>query len=497
MAKTTLIATITRPPSAEEILTLPQSVGFIQVRADIAGDLNPMWLRNHFPGRLIYSLTSLSQGGLFDGPDQQRAIRLGAAAREYDLVELEARDLSGALLDLIPGSKRIVSTHSDAQDAFSMAAEFSRLSSVPAQLYKLTSTATRPAETVAPLSFLNSIGRTDVAAFCTGDLGFWTRLIAPLFGAPLAFGLIDKHPPTADVEPGITQLVDDYGVPDLQPMPRIYGIAGNPVRHSLSPRLHNAAYRAAGYAALFVPFQINTFDEFWKDIVEGDAFQSLGLSIDGLTVASPYKEAVADRASIVSRMVRRACSSNVMARSAKGWIAETTDPEGVMLALADREIDVRGKPAAVVGCGGAGRAVALALDMAGADVTLVNRSHDRGSWASDLLGLPFIHLSEFTPRDFSVVVNATPVGRVDHQAPFAIEDTHQDAVIVDLVYASEPTPLVAGALDLGREVIDGREVLLIQVRRQYKLMTGLDMPLDLARDVLGYGSEVACLAARP
>jgi 3-dehydroquinate dehydratase/shikimate dehydrogenase len=492
MAKATLIATFTEPPSPKQISSIPAAVDWIEVRADLAGDLDSDWLREYFPGRLVYSLPPAG----FAGPIQSRSLMLTNAAARYDLIDLDAScDLSPELLSRIPAYKRIISWSGPAHDPVALKSQFDRLSRVAAQFYKLVTIPSKPGDELVPLCFLNSLGRSDVLAFSAGNIGFWTRLVAPLYGAPLVFGLAGSHHQSMPEEPTITQLIDDYGLPEITQPEAIYGIVGSPVRHSLSPRLHNSAYRAAGHPALFVPFHAESFDTFWTEVVTGEALKSLGLSIRGLTVASPHKEAAINVAGTASHMVQRACSSNVMARSNGQWVAETTDPEGVMLALAEREIDVRDKPAAVVGCGGAGRAIAAALDLAGANVTLINRGLERGNWASDLLGLPFVRLSEFDPADFSVIVNATPVGRGDSQMPFAIDGISDDAVIIDLVYAKDTTPLVALALETGKHIIDGREVLLIQVRGQFRLMTGCEMSEELAREILGCESEVACVAS--
>jgi len=161
----------------------------------------------------------------------------------------------------------------------------------------------------------------------------------------------------------------------------------------------------------------------------------------------------------------------------------------VVLTLGERGIDVRGKTAAIVGCGGAGRAIAAALDHAGAKVILVNRGAERGRLATRLLGLPHMLLSEFSVKGFSIIVNATPVGRDDDRLPFEVDDLENNAVVIDLVYGRGRSPLIASATEMKRMAIDGRDVLLVQVRRQFELMTGSVMPESVARRVLGYGYE--------
>ena len=162
-------------------------------------------------------------------------------------------------------------------------------------------------------------------------------------------------------EPTISQLIQDYGLPELPAQGDLYGIVGSPVAHSLSPRLHNAAYRALGLPGLFVPFQETSFDDFWRHMVATEPLQSFGASIKGLTVASPHKETALHSGASTSAMVQRANATNIVTRHGNGWVADTTDPEGTLLALHEHGIAIACQKAAVVGCGGAGRAVAAAL----------------------------------------------------------------------------------------------------------------------------------------
>src|SRR5204862_1285934 len=130
------------------------------------------------------------------------------------------------------------------------------------------------------------------------------------------------------------------------------------------------------------------------------------------------------------------------------------------------------KRAAVIGCGGAGRSMAAVLAGLGAGVTLVNRGAERGHHAAQLLDLPYIPLRGFSAEGYDIVVNATPVGRDDGEVPFKVETLGEEAVVIDLVYGSRPTPLVTGAAARARKAIDGRAVLMAQVLRQFHLMTG-------------------------
>lgn len=487
MRRASLIATLTQRPSpnGEELATLPSSVEWLEVRADLVGDLNPEWLRNYFGGRLLFALRSQDEGGNNSDSLADRHRRLETAARVYDRVELEgSRDLSQKLLAQIPIEKRLISWHGPANDLSELQARFKQLSSAPASVYKLVTTATKISDEFTPLSLLKSLTRTDTIAYSTGLLGFWSRLAALQLGAPALWGLVSQ-PPVSNTEPTIKKLIDDYGLPGLRPVKGIFAIIGNPVFHSLSPRLHNASYRAMNYPALFVPLQVESFDEFWREFVLSRALDSLGLPINGMTVASPHKEAALLTAKEVSPMARRAESANILVRNNGWWNADTTDPEVVNIVSRDRRVQVKDKRAAVIGCGGAGRAIAAAFVQAGAGVTLINRGAERGNHAAELLGLPYLPLPNFDAEGYDIVVNATPVGRDSDEVPFKVERLNNEAVVIDLVYGSRPTPLVGSTCAREQIVVDGCDVLLAQVLQQFRRMTGMEMSAALALETLG------------
>jgi 3-dehydroquinate dehydratase / shikimate dehydrogenase len=477
-----VVAAVASPPSAETIRKLPEAVSWLQVRADLSGDIPAAWLRNHFPGNLLYSLRNRSCGGTFDGSWNERRSRLLSASAGYDLVELGPEcDLTQEVLGCIPPERRLLFQRTPPCSASQLCASFAQLASIPARFYHLASASSKTSDGLQPLLFLKAIARRDVAALSEGLCGLWSRLLTPYFGAPLLFGQIEASSVPEDLT--VEQLLSDYGFPTLRPLEKLNGIAGNPVGQSLSPRLHNAGYRALNFPALFVPFHVECFEDFRRELLEGLSLSSLGIPIKGVTIVSPYKEVAMVAAGQSSSMVRKGASTNIFVRKNDTWKADTTDPESVAVINGN----CKGAKAAVIGCGGAGRAVAAALKDAGAEVTLVNRSMDRGNHASTLLGLPFVALSEFQTRNFTLLVNATPIGRLNDGPPFALESLNSDAVIVDLAYGTNPTPLVSGILARGGTVVDGYDVLFRQVRKQFRLMVGKEMPDAIGHELAHCG----------
>lgn len=451
--RASLIATFSTAPSPDgkELAALPPCVDALEIPARFAGKFDPNWLRQHFNGEVLYELD---------------------VTGEIDETTLSAT----------PPEARIVSWSGEATDVADLQRRLSQMSAIPARFYKLVVKAKTISDEFLPLHFLKSLERADVIAYASGSLGFWTRLVALQLGAPAIFGLVSPGEPS---EPTVAKLIDDYGLPEVRPVKEIFAIIGNPIFHSLSPQLHNASYRAMNYPALFVPLQVDNFAEFWRDFVQAKQLDTFGFPINGMTVASPHKEEAFLTAKHISAMVQQTQAANILVRNNGWWRADTTDPDVVYAASDQKNVDVREKRAAVIGCGGAGRAIAAALAESGAGVTLINRGAERGERAASLLGLPYIPLLDFDARGYDIVVNATPVGRDTDEAPFKVERLNRDAVVIDLVYASRPTPLIDSTVARHQVAIDGRDVLVTQVRNQFRLMTGKEMSANLALEVLG------------
>lgn len=473
MPHPSLIATLLEPPSPDgaELTVLPDAVDVLEVRADLVGDIDPDWLRSRFKGRLLYAFRTKNESS-FNRPE-----RLQNAVRYYDQVELEIdTDVSEDLLRSIPAEKRLLSWYGRVNDLQQLNDRFAQLSSIPASTYKIVTKAETIAEEFLPLSLLKSLNRTDTIAFSNGPLGFWNRLLALHLGAPAIFGLVSGGS-AVDMEPAIGKLIADYGLPEVSPAKELFAIIGNPIFHSLSPRLHNASYRATNHHALFVPLRVDSFGEFWREFVTSRRLDEFGMPINGMTVASPHKEEAVLTAKMVSSMVQQTEATNILVRNNGWWTADTTDPDVVYTASRDRDLSVKEKRAAVIGCGGAGRAIAAALVQSGAGVTLINRGAERGEHAAALLGLPYIPLRDFDAESYDIVVNATPVGRDTDEVPFELDQLSDDAVVIDLVYGSRPTPLVGTTRARQQLAIDGRDVLVTQVSHQFRLMTGKEMPV--------------------
>jgi shikimate dehydrogenase len=268
----------------------------------------------------------------------------------------------------------------------------------------------------------------------------------------------------------------------------VVGVIGDPVTHSLSPTLHNAAFEALGLDWVYVAFPVPRGRG--ADAVA--AVSALGLA--GLNVTMPHKEDVAgacDELSVDAAALRSV--NTVVARPDGRTFGDSTDGPGFLDALRDEAIDVGGKPVLVLGAGGAARAVVLALGRAGATVTVAARRPDAaGSAAALAPGATAVPLGAADPSTFPVVVNATPLG-MSGGDPLPVDPAalHGGQMVVDLVYHPADTPLLTAARARGAMAVNGLGMLLHQAARSFTLWTGEPAPLDAMRSAV-----TAALASR-
>lgn len=413
-------------------------------------------------------------------PASARHSFLLQAAGLFDLVELQlGRDTTPDLLSRVPAARRLISA--EATSAHDLEILFRQMAALGAYFYKITIPAKQSGDELRPLALLKKLDRKDVIAYATGPLGAWSRLVAPALGSPALYATLDGDPLPDGAFP-VPDLLRDYGLPQTPRFKYLYGIAGNPVFRSLSPRLHNAAYRQLGLPGFFVPFHIDDYETFHRQVLESPLLPALGFGIEGITVVSPYKEAGFRLAARAVHPVSDATKScNLLVKRAGDWIADSTDPLAILEALARLQIDPRDLRAGIIGCGGAGKAIAATLLAGGAKVTLFNRTRARGESASRQLKVPFDLLDNFEPEDFDILINATPLGKHPQERPFNPDRMRSDAVFVDYAYGKQTTSVVEALRDRAVGCVDGREVLVIQVRRQFEVMTGAIMPDQLAR----------------
>jgi len=258
---------------------------------------------------------------------------------------------------------------------------------------------------------------------------------------------------------------------------RLAGVIGWPVRHSRSPDIHNAAYRALGLDWLYVALPVP------PGAVPAALAGAVALGIEGLSVTMPHKAAAA---AVVDELTADAVALgavNSVRRDGDRLVGDNTDGGGFVDSLLAEGVDPSGRRCVVLGAGGAARAVVRALAGAGAaSVVVVARDPGRGAVAAALAGSVGATGDHDAVASADLLVNATPLGMGDDERlpadPGALPD---GAVVADLVYHPRRTPLLAAAEDRGLRTVGGIGMLVHQAARQLEAWTGRPAPLDAMR----------------
>ncbi|MFH1176597.1 MAG: type I 3-dehydroquinate dehydratase [Acidobacteriota bacterium] len=470
----------------------PAGATMVEIRADLLGvESDFAAVLAACPRPVVLTLRSAAEGG--QGPDDPGA-RHAFFARTAELpvafFDLEARRDCDLLAAILPRERVILSWHDPSGTPRDLEEQAAALLARGTRLVKLVPEARTLADVTAVLRLAQALsrGRTEhrrAIVFATGEVGRGTRLASPLLAAPVAYAAWSERRLAAAGQYTAAELLALIG--HLQGRPqRTFAVLGKPVCGSLSPRMHAAAYRAAGLPNLFIPLEVSEEDELAEVIAPAGetCLDRAGLPAGGFAVTMPWKEAAARRCGVLAPRAQRAGVANTILPRAGKILGDCTDIDGISRVLGELGVELGGVRALVLGAGGAARAAVVALQLGGAEVALAGRDVARTAELARRLGAVAAE-----PRDSEqvrVVVNATPAGR--DGAPDGWLETLRapaGAAIVDLPYGEAPTFLEQLAAARGWDYAGGREVLLYQGVAQFAAMTGVAPPVRAMAAAVG------------
>jgi shikimate dehydrogenase len=251
-------------------------------------------------------------------------------------------------------------------------------------------------------------------------------------------------------------------------------VIGDPVEHSRSPAMHNAAFAALALDWVYVAFPVPG----GRGDAAVRAVRALGLA--GLNVTMPHKDAAARACDDLAPDASALGAVNTVVVDGERLVGHNTDGTGFMRALADEGVTVEGKRVLVVGAGGAARAIVLAAGQAGASVTVAARREEAARAAAGLAGGRATALDDAPIADCDVLVNATPLGMGGEAPPFDPARLDPGQFVYDTVYPAE-TPLIAAARERGVAAVGGLGMLVHQGACSFELWTGRAAPVDVMR----------------
>jgi shikimate dehydrogenase len=249
-----------------------------------------------------------------------------------------------------------------------------------------------------------------------------------------------------------------------------YAVIGDPVAHSLSPKMYNAAFEFLGFDGLYLAEQVQSDDLscFMKKLRTSE--------YAGISVTVPHKEAVMTFCDHLSDKATKIGAVNCVYNKDGVVFGENTDWFGFVEALKEVESNLRGKKVLVLGAGGAARAVVFALNQVGAKVFIWNRTLSKAQELAQEFELQIV--DSVYDCDPEILVNTTSVGlNIEHEMLVDLEQFQNLEIVFDLIYKETKLSLQAKSLNL--KVVDAKRMLLLQAVQQFAIFTGLESPIEV------------------
>ncbi len=471
---------------AEHRHLVEQGAQLVELRLDyIEGPVNLKRLLIDRPSPIIATCRRQADGGKWTGSETDRQMLLRQAIVEgVEYVDLE-EDIAGSL-PRFGKTKRIVSLHDFRRTPENLETIHARMSGLNADIVKLSTMANHPHDNLRMLKLIQQ-SKIPTVGMCMGDIGTPSRILSSRFGAPFTYATFSQERVLAPGQLSYKTMRDVYRYDELNAETVVYGVIADPVGHSLSPHIHNAALRQAGMNAVYVPFRVPPadLDQFIADAKD--------YGIQGLSVTIPHKEAVLKHLTKIDAAVKAVGAANTLVFAGSNVQGFNTDYQAAMSSLEEAvgmdstgPNKLKGKTALVLGAGGAAKAIAAGLKRREANVVIASRTLERAQQLADRLeckAVEWAHRHSVSPE---IVVNCTPVGMHPNldDTPFDKREMKPSMVVFDTVYNPENTLLIKDARSRNCTIVTGVEMFIRQAALQFQLFTGDEAPHELLREVL-------------
>jgi 3-dehydroquinate dehydratase/shikimate dehydrogenase len=391
-----------------------------------------------------------------------------ASAAGFHLIDLEietAEALSKAqFADLRTsltehGTGLILSSH-DFVATRDLDKTFARLLKFQPEFIKVVSTAKNLSDNIEMMHFLERQSESaNLIGICMGDQGLVSRVLGVRAGSIFTFASASEGEETGPGQIAARTLIETYRIDQVEMSTRVYGVAGSPIGHSLSPIMQNTAFRRETVNAVFLALETKKLSDLLKLVRE--------LPVHGLAITMPLKQEILPHLEKTDALSAKIGACNTVVRSQDGRLfGFNTDVGGITRPL-ERRLPLRGAKVLVLGAGGAARAAVFGLVDKGAEVFILNRTPETAQKLARQARAKTIRRDQLAKTQFDIILNATPAGMAGQKT------TH---IVFDTVYNPVDTPLIRMAREKGLPVITGVEMFVQQGARQFEIWTGKPAP---------------------
>ncbi len=322
-----------------------------------------------------------------------------------------------------------------------------------------------------------------------GESGKWTRILGLAHGAFMTYAALDAGKETAPGQISARDLIEVYRVKELNENTEVYGVIGGDTTYSMSPYVHNAAFKYHKLNAVFVPLQVRNLDEFIKRMVKPET-REIELDFKGFAVTIPHKQAIIKHLDYVDESVKAIGAVNTVKIENGKLYGYNTDADGFIEPLKAIFGNLKNAAVAVCGAGGAARACVYALKKEGAAVTIFARNLEKAKHLAEDFKVEYSKFKSENENydEFDVLINATPLGtkgEFENQSIAAAKQIKNIKLVYDLIYNPFQTKLLNEADEAEIPKIGGMAMLVAQAARQQKIWTNLDAPIvEMSRAIL-------------
>ncbi len=436
------------------------------------------------PTPVVVTCRRPEDGGRFSDSEEKRQMIL----REAIIAGAEYVDLESDIAGSIPRygkTQRIISHHDFEKTPDDLEEIHAKLCECDPDIVKIVTMANSPLDNIRMLKLVQN-AKVPTIGFCMGEYGVVSRILCGKYGSPFTYATFNKDRVMAPGQLSFEEMTTLYRYDQINSETAVFGVLGDPIGHSWSPKLHNKAFAAMKMNAVYLAMRVGA-EEFEETL---EAYEFLG--VHGYSVTIPHKQAALKFAAKTDEMTKEIGAANTLVKSKSGnWHAKNTDYqaalESIKLGLAEKgETSLSGQRVMMLGAGGVAQAIGLAVAQEGGIVTLANRSKARGVQLAEDLNCQHVTWGNRGAVGADVLVNCTPVGMSPNmnESPFEQHWLRDEMVVFDTIYNPENTLFLKQAKEHLCHTVSGIEMFIRQAAAQFKLFTGKDAPLDELRKTL-------------
>ena len=428
----------------------------------------------HPEATVIATCRRTVNGGRFKGSAAaQLEILMKAAATGFQLVDIELQSAEILKPDELAELKDrvgVILSHHDFKATKKLEETFAEMKAYPADFYKVVSTATTLYDNVLMMKFLQAhSAQHEMVGLCMGEQGIISRVLGVRAGSVFTFAAATRGEETAPGQVTASELRDTYRIEIVDAATQVYGVAGDPIAHSLSPIMMNTAFRRETVNAVYLALHAKALKDLLACIPH--------IPIRGLSITMPYKQDVVEELSNSDALTKQIGACNTVVRSQDGKLyGFNTDVAGVLAPLEQRMV-LQGAKVLLVGAGGVARAAAFGLKNKGAEVFIVNRTAEKGQALARQTKSKYLKRADVAKMSFDVIINATPLGMGNNRQSPLEEKELNTKFLFDLVYVPAETKLMKMARARNIQIIPGLEMFVQQGARQFEIWSGKPAPV--------------------